>query len=93
MTPDEKDKIAGKMGDREEALRAALRVDKGLMEKVSSDTNLRERVFQIIRYWEQTSEIVTIERFIKCLHRMTPLPHDIIEILLNVGSDGCCSPC
>ncbi|XP_066929100.1 malignant fibrous histiocytoma-amplified sequence 1 homolog [Clytia hemisphaerica] len=92
LSPEEKDNIAGKMGDRAEDLRAALGVEKGLMEKISSDTNLRERVYQIIQFWEQKNKIITIERFMKCLNGMTPLPHEIFEILLHVPEDECCSP-
>ena len=80
---DEKDRIAVLLEYRCEELRRALKISEGRLATLTTETNRRERVIDILKLWEQENEIVDVKAFVKLLNQMSPLPRDVVELCLN----------
>lgn len=80
---DEKDQIAVLLEYRSEDLRKALGISEGQLATLTTETDRRERVMKIFKLWEEKTEVITIEVFVKSLNRMWPLPLDVVELCLN----------
>ena len=85
---DEKDQIAVLLEYRSEDLRKALRISEGQLAALTAETDRRERVMKIFKLWEEKTEVITVEVFVKNLNRMWPLPLDVVELCLNNSSNN-----